>query len=165
MMSDISFFVFQSQGLTYNHGTLFESTGLYGKSSVRKLDADTGEIIQQVSMPRTVFGEGMAFYGDDRLIQITWRQAVGYIYNASDLSHVIQTFEYETNNNNEGWGITYDGTKDEFIVSDGSDMLHFWDRESLKEKRRIQVHHSDGRHIKNLNELEFWNGYILSNVW
>ena len=82
-----------------------------------------------------------------------------------DYPQVIHKFEYETNNNNEGWGITYDETKDELIVSDGSDVLHFWDRESLQEKRRLRVYHRDGRRIRNLNELEFWNGYVLSNVW
>ena len=114
-------------------------------------------------MDNSIFAEGMAYYGEGSLIQITWKEKIGFIYDAKNLN-VISNFTYSTTRD-EGWGITYDESTDSFIVSDGSDMLHFWDRETLKETQRIQVTHRDGRIVKNLNELEFWNGFVLSNVW
>lgn len=151
-----------TQGLTYADGILYESTGKNGKSTVQRLDPTTGELLQKIDIESKYFAEGMTYYGDDLLIQITWKSQEGFIYNATNLEK-IQSFTFETNRN-EGWGITYDEQSDLFIVSDGSNILHFWDRETLVESHRVEVKHPDGRLGTNLNELEFWNGYVLSNV-
>lgn len=116
-------------------------------------------------MDKKYFAEGLTYYGDGLLIQITWKSKNGFIYNATDLS-VVKEFEFSTKRN-EGWGITYNEAEDEFIVSDGSDTLHFWDGVTLEEKRRVVVTHPDDpdKKVRNLNELEFYKGFVLSNVW
>lgn len=154
-----------SQGLSYSDGILYESAGLYGQSKVRKLNVTTGKTILNVNMDKKYFAEGLTYYGDGLLIQITWKSKNGFIYNATDLS-VVKKFEFSTKRN-EGWGITYNEAEDEFIVSDGSDTLHFWDGVTLEEKRRVVVTHPDDpdKKVRNLNELEFYKGFVLSNVW
>jgi len=132
-----------TQGLTFDieNGRLYESTGLYGRSDIREIDFFTGNVIKTVPMDKKYFAEGMTLFetdsGEKRLIQITWRQRTGFIYDADTLER-LSNFSYETFNG-EGWGITYDSEAKEFIVSDGSAWLHFWDRDTLKEKRRKQV--------------------------
>ena len=157
------FIIFISQGLTYADGVLYESAGLYRKSSVRRLDPNSGEILQQIKMDMRYFAEGMAYYGDKKLIQITWKEKTGFIYDATNLE-VIQNFTYHTTRD-EGWGITYDEPNNQFIVSDGSEYLHFWDRETLEQTHKVKVTHPSGKLVQELNELEFWNGLVLSNVW
>jgi len=117
-------------------------------------------------MDKQYFAEGMTYYEDDgvgKLIQITWKSKTGFIYDASNLE-LLDTFTYDTKLG-EGWGITYDESSDLFIVTDGSNMLHFWDRETLEESHRVEVVHPDSTPVVNLNEIEYWNGLVLSNVW
>ena len=157
-----------TQGLTYSKHSdmLFESNGLYGKSSVCKIDPYTGEEILCVKMENRYFAEGMQVYGnpgDEKLIQITWKSQDGFIYDAESLA-LIKTFRFSTTRN-EGWGICYDENKNEFIVSDGSSYLHFWDADSLEEKRKVQVTRQNGKAAEEINELEFVNGVVLANIW
>jgi glutamine cyclotransferase len=152
-----------SQGLTYAHNKLYESTGLWGQSTVRILDPVTADVIKTIKMDRKFFGEGMTFYRGKQLVQITWKSQKGFIYNATDLE-LIDKFEYTTTRN-EGWGITWDKCQDEFIVTDGSPYLHFWDPNTMAEKRKILVNRMDGKPAKELNEIEFWRGRVLANVW
>jgi len=153
-----------TQGLTFANGKLYESTGLYGQSKVRILDPEDGSVLQSIDMPPDLFGEGMAYYGDEKLIQITWKQKKGFIYNANDLS-MEKEFTYRTTNG-QGWGITHDAQNRRFIVSDGSPYLHFWDDETLEESNpKILVTRQNGAPAKNLNELEFYKGLVLANVW
>ena len=157
-----------TQGLTYSRSSdmLFESNGIYGKSSVCRLDPATGEALKCVNMKREYFAEGMQVYGkagEEKLIQITWKEKIGFIYDATTLD-VIGNFTFTTAKN-EGWGICYDEDNHEFIVSDGSEYLHFWDADSLEEKRRVAVTRQGGREARNINELEFVNGKVLANVW
>lgn len=174
-----------TQGLTFDvdTGRLYESTGLYGASDVREINPSTGEIIKVVDMDPQFFAEGMTLFetesGEKRLIQISWKKKTGWIYLADSLE-LLQTFSYETSNG-EGWGITYDAARKEFIVSDGSNWLHFWDRDTLEEKRRISVEVviAETRSgnpkplltesVQRLNELELIidNGevFILANRW
>ena len=151
-----------TQGLTYkrygDHGLLFESTGLRGQSKVRILDPLTGATIKSVNMDRELFGEGMTVF-NDKLVQITWKSQKGFVYNTTNLD-VIETFTFDTTRN-EGWGITYDHCKDEFIVTDGSAYMHFWDPSTFKQKRKIAVRRMDGKPAKNLNEVEYWRGKLL----
>lgn len=157
-----------TQGLTYSRhrDEIFQSNGLFRKSSVCRLNATTGNSIVCKDMPKKYFGEGMQVYGppdNEKLIQITWKSCDGFIYDAETLD-IVTKFKFETARN-EGWGICYDEKKHKFIVSDGSEFLHFWDGDTLKEKYRIAVTRKDGRLAKNLNELEFVNGKVLANVW
>jgi glutaminyl-peptide cyclotransferase len=150
------------QGLTYARGQLFESTGLYGKSTVRILDPDTVDVLKTVPMVDSLFGEGMTYY-KDTLVQITWKSKKGFIYNMTTLETINQ-FQFSSTNN-EGWGITWDRCKDELIVTDGSQYLHFWDPTTMSEKRKIPVFRHDGTKALELNEIEFWRGRVLANVW
>ena len=104
------------------------------------------------------FGEGMTVW-HDKLVQITWKSHKGFIYDRQTLE-MLQDFKFTTTNN-EGWGITYDWCKDEFIVTDGSPYLHFWDTATLKETRKIKAHRLSGDPATNLNEIEYWRGRIL----
>ena len=158
----VSIYFWYSQGLTYARGELFESTGLYGQSTVRILDKDSANVKKKVGMEPRLFGEGMTFY-KDKLVQITWKSQEGFIYNMDDLQ-TIDRFRYTTTLN-EGWGITWDRCNDELIVTDGSPNLHFWDPETMAEKRKISVVRLSGTPAKRLNEIEFWRGRVLANVW
>lgn len=169
-----------TQGLTFHNGHLYEGTGLHGVSQIRKLDpSNPSSVLDSFDLPNKYFGEGITVFQDkdknDRLIQLTWKEKTGFIYDM-DLN-LLDTFSYETTTN-EGWGITYDKYNEEFIVSDGSHFLHFWDRDTLKEKRKIPVYaiqdeSSEKMRVAWLNELEVVqfeeNGraksLILANVY
>jgi glutamine cyclotransferase len=146
------------QGLTFANGILYESTGLYGHSKVRILDPSTGETQKSINLDPKFFAEGMTYW-KGKLIQITWKSQQGFVYNATTLEQ-IEYFQFNTTEN-EGWGITYDWCKDEFIVTDGSPFLHFWNPKNLKEKRKIQVKRMNGSPAKELNEIEYWRGRLL----
>lgn len=151
-----------TQGLTYARGKLFESAGLYGKSTLRILDPETSTVEKKVPIQTRLFAEGLTYY-KDTLVQITWKSQQGFIYNITDLAE-IGNFTFETTLN-EGWGITWDRCKDEFIVTDGSQNLHFWDPDTMKEKRRVSVKRMDGSDALEMNEIEFWRGRVLANIW
>ena len=120
---------------------IYETTGLYRQSKVRIINPDTFAVEKSVDTDPQYFGEGSTFYrdkdGNARLIEITWREQTGFIYDAETLEK-LQEFKYTTSTGtgHQGWGITYDAKKQEFIVTDGSSFLFFWDRDTLKEKRR-----------------------------
>mmetsp|Transcript_21200 Transcript_21200/g.52160 ORF Transcript_21200/g.52160 Transcript_21200/m.52160 type:complete len:359 (-) Transcript_21200:29-1105(-) len=153
-----------TQGLTFANGVLYESTGLFKQSKVRILDPNSskGDVLKSVDMDPKLFGEGMTVW-HDKLVQITWKSKRGFIYDIETLE-ILQDFKFETTNN-EGWGITFDWCKNEFIVTDGSPYLHFWDTATLKETRKIKAHRLSGDPAKSLNEIEYWRGRILANVW
>lgn len=170
-----------TQGLTFDpldSNLVYESTGLYGQSDVRKVDIRTGEVLLLAQTPNEVFGEGLAYYTEEtrgdpatkRLIHITWQSQRGFIFNADTLD-TLQEFQFESQRN-EGWGITYNPNTDQFIVTDGSEYLHFWFRSNLTEIARVPVmmqvsEESPPMAITNLNEIE-WDdetGTVLSNVW
>jgi glutamine cyclotransferase len=155
--------LFYSQGLTYAHKQLYESTGLWGQSTVRILDPATADVIKTIPMDSSLFGEGMTFYKGKKLVQITWKSKRGFIYNATNLE-LIDEFAYTTTRN-EGWGITWDRCQNEFIVTDGSPYLHIWDPDTMAEKRKVLVTRMNGEPAKELNEIEFWRGRLLANVW
>jgi glutamine cyclotransferase len=161
----VKFNVRKRQGLTFSNGILFESTGLYGQSKVRKLDYTTGEVIASVDLGRQYFGEGMTVTDNNTLIQITWKEQQGFVYDATTLEQ-IGGFTYSTTSN-EGWGITYIPHVKQLVVSDGSNMLHFWDAtvNTFPELKRIPVQRKDGTSVNSINELEYYHGYILANIW
>lgn len=121
-------------------------------------------------MEKQYFGEGLTYYDDGnspggKLIQITWKSQAGFIYEASNLD-MIEEFKFTTTRN-EGWGITFDPGNRIFIVSDGSQYLHFWDADhpGKDKKKKVEVIRQNGQAAKKLNELEFVNGKVLANVW
>ena len=113
-------------------------------------------------METGLFAEGLAYY-KDALVQITWKSRRGFIYNITNLEE-IDNFTFSTTLN-EGWGITWDRCNDELIVTDGSENLHFWDPTTMKEKRRVSVKRMDGSKALEMNEIEFWRGRVLANIW
>jgi glutamine cyclotransferase len=145
-----------TQGLVYENGMLYEGTGLYGNSSLRRVELETGRILDIVTLPSWLFGEGLTIWGN-KLIQLTWRSEIGLVYDKSNMSK-IGDFVYET----EGWGITSDERR--LIMSDGTDMLHFLDPYSFKEIGQLKVQ-ANGIPLFGLNELEYVNGSIYANVW
>lgn len=145
-----------TQGLFFEGGVLYESTGLWGQSSLRKTDLETGEILQLHTLPSKFFGEGIVAY-KDRIIQLTWRSGIGFVYDRESFD-LLQTFSYP----GEGWGITYDG--DRLIMSDGTSALYFMDPENFRRTFQIQVCDGDDP-VTRLNELEYINGEIYANVW
>jgi glutamine cyclotransferase len=145
-----------TEGLVYDAGFLYESTGLNGQSTLRKVNLQTGETLQQITLDPQYFGEGITIYGD-KIIQLTWQSQVGFVYNKTILQ-LLDQFTYLT----EGWGITNDGKN--LIMSDGSATLYFLNPETYARTGTIQVH--DGNmSINMLNELEYVNGTIYANVW
>jgi len=151
-----------TQGLTYARGKLFESDGLYSQSTVRILDRNSAKVDKKVSMESKLFAEGITYY-KDTLVQITWKAKQGFIYNVTSLEE-IDRFNFKTTVN-QGWGITWDRCNDELIVTDGSKNLHFWDPNTMTEKRRVSVKRMDGTDALEMNEIEFWRGRVLANVW
>lgn len=145
-----------TQGLVWQDGSLYEGTGRYGQSSLRRTNLETGELQQQISLPEPYFGEGIVVWGN-KIIQITWQQNTAFVYDRETFAQVGQ-FSYET----EGWGITHDGRR--LIMSDGSNTLFFRNPETFAETGQIQVM-DGGAPISQLNELEYINGEVWANIW
>ena len=145
-----------TQGLAFVSGTLFESTGRYAKSSLRRVDLISGRVLQVHALPDEYFGEGITVLRDT-IIQLTWRSKKGFVYDKNSFE-VLREFTYET----EGWGITHDGKR--LVMSDGSSTLYFLDVDTFEVIDHIRVHDND-RLISNLNELEFIDGQIYANIW
>ncbi len=146
-----------TQGLIYVDGHLYESTGLYGRSSIRMVDLATGRVVQKYDVPTEYFGEGLTDWGST-LVQLTWRAHKGFVYDRFSFSP-LRTFQYD----GEGWGLTHDSTQ--LIMSDGSAYLRFLDPKSFREIRRIHVTDATGHGIESLNELEYVHGEIYANIW
>ena len=145
-----------SQGLYYEDGKLYESTGLYGESSVAILDLKSGKTLSEISLDDSLFGEGLTKAGN-QLIQLTWKAGKVFRYNSETLE-LVQTQKIQ----GEGWGITT--FEDELVSSSGSSTLVFRDSETLEAKRELTVTFA-GRPLARLNELDTAHGYILANVF
>ncbi len=146
-----------TQGLLYMNGFLYEGTGLPGKSSIRKVKLETGEVLQRHDLPDPYFGEGIVNW-KNRLLELTWQAQTGFIYDLATFAPKGE-FKYP----GEGWGLTQDGER--IIMSDGTSELRFWDPETLKDTGRINVTDSYGRPVPNLNELEWVKSEVYANVW
>jgi len=145
-----------TQGLVFENGVLYEGTGLRGRSTLRRVELETGDILQVRELPARFFGEGVTVYGN-KVVQLTWQSNVGFVYD-KDSFDLLQEFDYPT----EGWGITHDGKH--LIMSDGTSTLNFLDPETFQEVGRIEVCDNDGP-VTGLNELEYVEGEIYANVW
>jgi glutaminyl-peptide cyclotransferase len=146
-----------TQGLVFADGQFYESTGLEGESTLRRVDLATGQTLQRIDVADQYFAEGLAMVGDE-LLQLTWKNQIGFVYDKATFKPK-RTFSYKT----EGWGIAYDGTS-QLVMSDGSDTLTFLDPKTFSVARTLRVQDA-GRPVGNLNELEWIEGEIWANVW
>ena len=148
----------QTEGLLFLNGYIYEGTGPCkdGPSSLRRLDLKTGKILQYLSFPSPVFGEGITVFGN-RIIQLTYKSKTGYVFDLKSFK-LIRKFYYET----EGWGLANDGKF--LIMSDGTATLTFFDPDTFSEVKKIIVHDDNGE-IRAVNELEYIKGYIYANIF
>jgi len=145
-----------TQGLAYDEGFLYEGTGGYGASSLRKVGLVSGHVVLRRDLGAAYFGEGITILGD-RIVQVTWRERVGFVYDKATFRRIAE-FAIP----GEGWGLAWDGRR--LILSDGSDRLTFLDADTFEPTGSIQVT-AGGRPLKDLNELEYIKGRIYANVW
>jgi glutaminyl-peptide cyclotransferase len=145
-----------TQGLLMFDGKIYESTGLHGRSSVRRVDLASGVVEAQTALPAELFGEGLARVGQ-RLIQLTWKNRKALVWDLGTLSKVAE-FSYD----GEGWGLCFDGRR--LVMSDGSDRLTFRNPTTFEAEGELRVRR-DGRPVMSLNELECVGGLVYANVW
>ncbi|MEE8249678.1 MAG: glutaminyl-peptide cyclotransferase [Gammaproteobacteria bacterium] len=145
-----------TQGLVIHDGRLYESTGQYGESTLRRLELATGRVEKQIALSSAYFGEGITIFGE-RLYQLTWQNNLALVYDVETFDRV-GAYRYD----GEGWGLTHDGTH--LIVSDGSAAIRFHNPETFEVVRRLVVL-ADGQPVGSLNELEYINGEIWANLW
>jgi glutamine cyclotransferase len=145
-----------TQGLEYYRGYLYESTGIAGQSTLRKVALITGQVIQKVSLPPEYFGEGLTIFRG-KIYQLTWLSKKGFVYDLRSFRQIGE-FPYE----GEGWGLTHDDKS--LIMSDGTNKIRYIDPVSFAVTRSIEVY-TGGQGVVNLNELEFIRGEIWANIW
>jgi len=145
-----------TQGLVFENGYLYEGTGKKGYSYIRKVELETGEILQAQKLSNNYFGEGITIF-DNKIIQLTWQANKGFVYDL-DTFKQLEEFTYPT----EGWGLTHDGER--LIMSDGSAKLYFLDPVSFERIGSVDVT-ENGTPINLLNELEYIDGEVYANVW
>lgn len=146
-----------TQGLIFNQGFLYESTGLFRHSSLRQVDLTSGRVVQKKALDNHLFAEGLTLW-KNQLIQLTWKSGQAFVYDAQTLHH-LSTFYYNT----EGWGLTHN--EQHLIMSDGSATLYFRDPTTFKVVKTLQVIDDKLQPVDKLNELEFIQGYIYANIW
>src|SRR5262245_27251441 len=145
-----------TQGLVFDQGVFYESTGLNGSSSLRRVEIETGKVLKKIDVPNQFFAEGLALL-NGHLYQLTWQAQRGFVYDLDSFDKVRE-FGYT----GEGWGLTHDAHS--LIMSDGSNRIRFIDPETFDVQRMINV--QDGaRAVTQLNELEYIKGEIYANIW
>jgi len=145
-----------TQGFEFYNGVLFEGTGQYKESTLRKTDYKTGKVTEQIKLEDKFFGEGITVL-KDKIYQLTWKEKTGFIYDAKTFK-LEKTFSFET----EGWGITNDGEK--LYMSDGSEKIYILNPETFKVEDYINVY-TNGAKIEAVNEMEWINGKIWANIY
>jgi glutaminyl-peptide cyclotransferase len=145
-----------TEGLFYLNGFLYESTGLEGHSTIRKVRLASGEVVEKRDVPAEYFGEGIVNW-KSHLVSLTWKSHVGFVYDLKTL-RPERRFAYD----GEGWALTQDGTQ--IYMSDGTPEIRVLNPDSLLPVRRIHVT-LEGKPVGNLNELEWVKGEIYANVW
>jgi glutamine cyclotransferase len=153
-----------TQGLLYSHGSLYESTGLLGQSTLREVDLDSGRVLRKQRLPAEDFGEGLALV-DEQLLQLTWKSDHGYRWDrASFTLNAKLPFNYASphaDGVHRPWGLCYDQKR--LVLSNGTNTLHFLDARSFAAKGSVEVHDSNGP-VHLLNELECIGNKVLANV-
>lgn len=145
-----------TQGLIYQDGILYEGTGQYGESGIRKTDLQTGKVLSTLNIDNQLFGEGITIY-KDKIYQLTWTSRKGFVYDLETFSPE-STFRYDT----QGWGLTTIG--DRLIMSDGSNKLYHIAPSSFTVVKEVEVYDHNGP-VTRLNELEYINGLVWANIW
>ncbi|MGI8494982.1 MAG: glutaminyl-peptide cyclotransferase [Pyrinomonadaceae bacterium] len=146
-----------TEGLFFHDGFFYESAGQLGRSSLRKVEMDSGKVVQQYNLPNESFGEGISLFNGN-IYQLTWQEERGFVFDANDFKP-LREFDYK----GEGWGLTTDGKQ--LIMSDGTHVIRYVDPETFQTQRTITVFQEDGKPLMNINELEYIKGEIWSNVW
>ncbi|MEZ5345486.1 MAG: glutaminyl-peptide cyclotransferase [Pyrinomonadaceae bacterium] len=146
-----------TQGLLFHDGFLYESTGQYGESSLRKVELQTGKVLQMHKVAKDYFAEGITLL-NGKIYQLTWQSSLGFVYDLADFK-LIKEFRYS----GEGWGLTNDGKS--LILSDGTHVIRFLNPETFDVERTIVVMNDDGNPLMRLNELEYVKGEIWANIW
>jgi glutamine cyclotransferase len=145
-----------TEGLEYRAGYLYESTGREGQSWLRKIQLETGAVVQQINLAPQYFGEGITVI-DQKIVQLTYKTKIGFVYDQGTFAR-RSTFAYP----GEGWSLTNDGRQ--IFMDDGTSEIRIWDAVTLRELKRIKVH--DGtKAIENVNEMEYVGGEIYANIW
>ena len=145
-----------TQGLEFHQGRLFESTGLYGNSTLREVNPSTGSVIRSVDLNASEFGEGMTFV-DDEIIQLTWKEGIAYRYQMETFD-IVANYTYE----GEGWGLAYDG--DQLIMSNRTDVLTLRNATTFEIEGTLNVT-LNGEPLDKINEMEIWGGMLLANIY
>ena len=145
-----------TEGLLFHEGYLFESTGLLGRSELRKINFLTGKSIHSRPVPDMFFAEGLTVLNGE-LIQLSWKLGQAYVYQPENLN-LIRQFSFP----GEGWGITT--LKEQLVISDGSSLLKFLDSSNLQLTHSLRVT-DQGHDVNGLNELETVDGWLYANVW
>ena len=145
-----------TQGLVFEGGVLYEGTGHQGRSELRQVELETGQVLRFSKLGLEYFGEGITIYAD-KIIQLTWKAGKGFVYDKQSFK-LLAEFSYPT----QGWGVTYDGNN--LIMSDGTATLYFLDPRTFEITKRLKVRSSKGT-VEKLNELEYIQGQVYANVW
>jgi glutaminyl-peptide cyclotransferase len=145
-----------TQGLFYDGGSLYEGTGQETGSSIRETELESGKVKRQHNLDGSLFGEGITLY-DNRIFQVTWKNKVGFVYDKKDFKQLNKIY-YST----EGWGLTT--LNDKIVMSDGSEIIYFYDPEMFTVTSKIEVYDNEKK-VDKLNELEYINGEIWANIW
>lgn len=146
-----------TEGLFFHDGFLYESTGQEGKSSLRKVEIDTGKAVQKWDLPADDFGEGIALL-NDKIYMLTWKGGLGRVFDAKTFK-LLREFSYQ----GDGWGMTTDGTN--LIIDQGTHVLKFIDPESFKTVKTLPVMQENGKPLMQINELEMIKGELWANIW
>ena len=146
-----------TEGLFFYNGFLYESTGQEGKSDLRKVEIETGKVIQQIKLPKDIFGEGTTIL-NGKIYQLTWQSEKGFVYDAETFK-LLREFTYQ----GDGWGLTNDGTN--LYMTDSTHVIRVVDPETFKTIKTLVVLREDGKPLMQINELEYIKGEIWSNVW
>jgi len=147
-----------TQGFEYHDGYFYESTGNYGRSSLRKVEVETGKVIQKIDLDKKYFAEGMTIF-NDKIYQLTWQENTGFVYDLATFK-LDKTFEY--GQSKQGWGLAHNSKK--LVKTDGTERMWFLHPETLKEESYIETY-TNKRKAEKLNELEFIDGKIYANIW
>ncbi|CAN5271796.1 glutaminyl-peptide cyclotransferase [soil metagenome] len=146
-----------TEGLYFHDGFLYESTGEEGRSSLRKVELETGKVVQKFDLPKDSFGEGISLWGD-KIYQLTWQEGICRVFDAATFK-LIREIPYA----GEGWGMTTDGKN--LIMTNSTYIIRFVDPETMKSVRTLPVFREDGKPLMQINELEYIKGEIWANVW
>lgn len=146
-----------TEGLFFHNGFLYESTGLDGKSDLRKVELETGKVVQNVKLPKESFGEGITLF-NDKIYQLTYQEGVCRVFDAESFKF-LKEFKYQ----GEGWGMTNDGKN--LIMTDSTHVIRFIDPETFQTVKTLPVFQENGKPLVQINELEYIKGELWANIW